>query len=107
ARRGLGHDDEGDLAGLETCHALRTREDAALGRKDARHANEVAGRDAGGTERQLERGQLLAVLPDALREEHLLRDETDHVTLLARLNRGQTVGPPALPQDKRRPTGKG
>ena len=82
AGRGLGHDDEGDLAGLEALAALRARQDAALRRKDARHADEIAGRDAGRPERELERRQLLAVLADTFGEEHLLGNESDHVTLL-------------------------
>ena len=53
-----------------------------LGRKDARHAHQIAGGDAGRAQRELERGQLLAVLADTLGEEHLLGDESDHVTLL-------------------------
>src|SRR2546428_4203969 len=78
ARGGFRHHDEGDLSRLEELDALGAREDAALGRKDARHADEIARRDADRPQRQLERSQLLAMLPDTLGEEHLLRDETDH-----------------------------
>src|SRR5262249_53377727 len=35
ARGSLGHDDESDLPGLEALHALRARQDAAFGRKNA------------------------------------------------------------------------
>src|SRR5207245_10176766 len=56
ARRRLGHDDEGDLARLEALHALRARENAAFGRKDAGDADEIAGGDAGRAQRELERG---------------------------------------------------
>ena len=78
ARGGFGHHDEGDLSRLEALHALAARQDAALRRENAGDANEVAGGDACGAERQLERGELLAVFPDSFGEEHLLRHETDH-----------------------------
>ncbi len=78
----FGHDAEGDLPRLQPFHALLARQDAAFRRKDARHADQIAGGDAGRAERELERGQLLAVLADALGEEHLLGNESDHVTLL-------------------------
>jgi len=81
-RRRLGHDDEGDLAGLEALDTLRARQDPAAGWKDARYAHEVARGDTGGAQRELEGGQLFAVLADTLREKHLFGDESDHVTLL-------------------------
>src|SRR5439155_12364608 len=81
AGRGFRHDDERDLPRLQPLHAVTARQDLALGRENAGDAYEVAGGDSGGAEGQLERGQLLAVLADALREKHLLRNESDHVTL--------------------------
>src|SRR4029077_24116 len=44
--------------------------------------HQIAGRDAGRAQRQLERGQLLAMFPDPFGEKHLLGNESDHVTLL-------------------------
>ena len=82
ARRRLGHDDEGDLAGFEPLHALRARQDAAFGRKNAGYADEIAGGDACGSQGELERCQFFPMLANAFREEHLLRNESDHVTLL-------------------------
>ena len=82
--RGFRHHHKCHLAGLEALAALRTGQNAALWRKNARDADEVAGGDAGGSERELERGQLLAVLPGALGKEHLLGNESDHVALLVR-----------------------
>jgi hypothetical protein len=70
------------LAGLKALAAFRARENAAAGRKDARHANEIARGDPGRTERELKGSELLAVLADALREKHLLGNESDHVVLL-------------------------
>ena len=78
SRGGFRHDNERDLAGFETLHALAARQNAALRRKDAGDANEIARRDAGGTKRELERGQLFPVFPDALCKEHLLGNESDH-----------------------------
>src|SRR4029453_16971806 len=46
--------------------------------KNARDARQIAGCDAGGSECQLERRQLLPVLADTLREKHLLGHESDH-----------------------------
>jgi hypothetical protein len=103
ARRRLGHDDEGDLTGLEALHALGPREDAALRRKDARHPHQVAGGDAGRPQGQLEGGQLLAVFPDTLGEEHLLRDESDHVTLLGAGSAATRRRALAPAQERRRP----
>src|SRR6185295_15815397 len=80
----LGHHDERDLTGLEALHPLRTREQAAFGRKDAGYAHEIAGGYAGRAKGELERGQLFAVLSGALREKHLLGYESNHVTLLHR-----------------------
>ena len=82
ARGRFGHDDKGDLSGLEALAALGTGEDAALGRKDARDPHKIACGDARGAQRELERGQLLAVFSDTFREEHLFGHESDHVTLL-------------------------
>ena len=84
----------------------RARQNPAVRRKDARHAHEVAGGDAGGAQRQLERGQLLAVLADTLGEEHLLGDESDHVTLL--VARGKLHGKhryPTVSRNRRRARG--
>ena len=81
-RRGLRHDHERDLAGLQPFGALGARQDPAVGREDARDAHQIAGGDARGAQRQLERRQLFAVLADTLREKHLLGDESDHFTLL-------------------------
>ena len=67
-------------AGIDRFRALRARQDPAAGRKDARHANEVAGLDAGCPQRQLERGELLAVTADALRQKQALGHETQHAT---------------------------
>src|SRR5204862_6962470 len=82
AGSGFGHHDERDLPRLEQLHALTAGEDAALRRKNAGDAYQVTRGDAGGTQRELERGELFPVFADTLREEHLLRDESDHVTLL-------------------------
>jgi hypothetical protein len=64
------HDDEGDLTGLQPLDAFAARQDAAPRREDARHTDEVAGRNAGRTQRELERGELFAVLADTLGEKH-------------------------------------
>ena len=82
ARGGFRHDHEGDLSRLEALDTLGARQNAAFGRKDARHANEVARSNTRGPQGQLERGELLAVLADTLGEEHLFGNESDHVTLL-------------------------
>jgi hypothetical protein len=83
----LGHDDECDLAGFEQFGAGGARKDAATRRKDARHADKIARSDAGRTERELEGRELLAVLARALRQEHLLGNESDHVALLVERGR--------------------
>jgi hypothetical protein len=80
ARRRFRHDDERDLPVLETLDAFAARQDAALRRKDARYPHQVAGRDPGRAQRQLERGQLLAVLAHTFGEEHLLGHESGHVS---------------------------
>jgi hypothetical protein len=90
ARRGFRHNDERDLPRLEAFHPLLARQNAAIRREDARNADEIARGDAGGSERQLERRQLLTVLADAFGKEHLLGNESEHVTLL--VARGDTNG---------------
>src|SRR5882672_145567 len=79
ARGRFRHHDEGDLSRLEALHALRARQNAALRREDARHANEITGGDTGRAERELERRELFSMLPHTLGEKHLLGHESDHV----------------------------
>src|SRR5947208_771362 len=80
---GFRHHDERHLARLEALGALRTRENSASRREDARHTHEVACGNARRAQRQLERRQFLAMLADAFRKKHLLGHESDHSTLLS------------------------
>src|SRR5439155_20502665 len=70
------------LARLEAFHALAAREDSTFRREDARYANQIACGDTGRAKRELERCELFPVFADAFGEEHLLGNESDHVTLL-------------------------
>jgi hypothetical protein len=84
ARGRLGHHHERDLTWLETLHPLGPRENAALWRKNARDPDEIARSNAGGAKGELERRQLLAMLPDTLGEEQLLGNESNHAWALLR-----------------------
>jgi hypothetical protein len=66
---------ESDLAGLDVLQAFAARNEFAVGRKDRRDANDVAGGDTCVAEGQLKAGKSFAMFADAFGEEDLLSDE--------------------------------
>ena len=68
---GLGarHDAEGDLAGTQRGDAGFARQLVAMRRQDRRHGDEILLLDIGIAQRQLERGELIAMNADAARQE--------------------------------------